>query len=171
MANQGKEYWNEILCAIKTGAAQTSCQRNNQSKREIMTKSKTVRVNLEDLHGKLSPELYSQVESQLKGSGEEVSDNQNQNQGVTEDLANLKPDVLREITVGTISGGEEVMDNQNQNQGKLDDLLKLKPDVLRRLRVALRSGEEVMDNQNQNQGSTNKEENAKPPTLSSATPK
>jgi hypothetical protein len=98
----------------------------------------------------VSPEVFSQISARLKET--EADDNQNQNQGVGEDMAALKPAVLREIVFGA-KPGEEVMDNQNQNQGKLADLLKLKPDVLRQLRVTLR-GEEVMDNQNQNQGTT-----------------
>jgi hypothetical protein len=130
-----------------------------------MTKPRILRVSLDDLQERLSPELFSQVESKLKGAGEQVSDNQNQNQGLNEEVANLKPDVLREIAIGSSMGGEEVMDNQNQNQGKLADLLKLKPDVLRRLRVSLRGGGEVMDNQNQNQGTTNKEGAEKPSSL------
>lgn len=113
----------------------------------MTTESHSDRV-LERIREIVSPEVFAQISARLKDA--EVADNQNQNQGVTEDMAQLKPAILREIIFGSRSG-EEVMDNQNQNQGKLAELLKLKPDVLRQLRVTLR-GEEVMDNQNQNQG-------------------
>ena len=103
---------------------------------------------LDSIREVVSPEVFSQISARLKDA--ELDDNQNQNQGLTEEMAQLKPAVLREIVFGG-KPGEEVMDNQNQNQGKLAELLKLKPDVLRQLRVSLR-GEEVMDNQNQNQG-------------------
>jgi hypothetical protein len=103
----------------------------------------------------LAPEVYSQVEEQLRARAVDDNQNQNQNQGGTEELAQLKPDVLKELTMGLRPGdlrpGEEQMDNQNQNQGKLAELMKLKPEMLRQLRVGLR-GEQAMDNQNQNQG-------------------
>jgi hypothetical protein len=121
---------------------------------------------LEKIRGRVSPEVYSQVEAQIgRPGGEALMDNQNQNQGAQEALAKLKPDVLREV-IFPLGGGEEVEANQNQNQGKLDELLKLKPDVLRQVRAGLRGvsrGEEVMDNQNQNQGSTQEAAALKPP--------
>lgn len=110
------------------------------------------KIILEEIQGLVSPEVFSQVSAQLAAREGEVSDNQNQNQGVTEELAKLKPDVLREITIGSTRVSDEVSDNQNQNQGKLEDLIKLKPAALRQVRVSLKGGE-VEDNQNQNQGS------------------
>ena len=110
---------------------------------------------LEQLQGLVSPKIFSQVSSQLDPGGSVASDNQNQNQnqGREEEFAKLKPDILREITIGS-SLEDELSANQNQNQGKLAELLKLKPDVLRQMRISLRGGAEVMDNQNQNQGRT-----------------
>ena len=120
---------------------------------------------LSTLSKHLSPELLSEVQSQIGSGAELIADNQNQNQGDAEQFASLKPDVLREIVLGDISGGEEVMDNQNQNQGKLADLVKLKPGVLRQMRANLVSaGQEVMDNQNQNQNKSGVDEvQGKPP--------
>jgi hypothetical protein len=106
---------------------------------------------LDTIREVVSPEVFSQISAGLKNAAIDDNQNQNQNAGVTEEMANLKPAILREIVFGS-RPGEEVMDNQNQNQGKLAELLQLKPEVLRQLRVTLR-GEEVMDNQNQNQGS------------------
>lgn len=98
-----------------------------------------------------SPEVYSQISAALTQAALDDNNNVNQNSGI-EELAQLKPSLLREITIGA-NLGDEAMDNQNQNQGKLADLLKLKPDALRQIRISLR-GEEAMDNQNQNQGSS-----------------
>ena len=121
---------------------------------------------LEKIRSRVSPEVYSQVESQLgRPGGEELMDNQNQNQGAHDALAQLKPDVLRQV-IFPLGGSDEAESNQNQNQGRLDELLKLKPDVLRQVRAGLRGisrGEEVMDNQNQNQGSTQEAAALKPP--------
>jgi ribosomal protein S6 len=114
---------------------------------------------LDTIREVVSPEVFTQISARLKDAAVDDNQNQNQNQGL-EDMAQLKPAVLREIAFGS-SPGEEVMDNQNQNQGKLAELMKLKPDVLRQLRVTLR-GEEVMDNQNQNQGSEQALERSKP---------
>ena len=98
-----------------------------------------------------APEVYAQISAALTQAALDDNVNNNQNSGI-EELAQLKPSVLREITIGS-NLGDEAMDNQNQNQGKLADLLKLKPDALRQIRISLR-GEEAMDNQNQNQGSS-----------------
>jgi hypothetical protein len=108
----------------------------------------------------VAPEIYLQISARLQETG--ADDNQNQNSGLTDELASLKPAVLREIAI-TSHTGTEAMDNQNQNQGKLAELLHLKPEVLRQLRTTLR-GEAVMDNQNQNQGTQaqNKDLGAKP---------
>jgi hypothetical protein len=109
---------------------------------------------LDMLKEKLNPELVTQMHAGLPDDFA-LADNQNQNQGGLENLANMKPEVLRNLGLGLgRRPGEEVMDNQNQNQGKLEDLMKMKPAVLQNLRsVLLNPGEEVMDNQNQNQGS------------------
>lgn len=102
------------------------------------------------LKEKLHPELVRQISTQLPDDFA-LADNQNQNQGGLEEIANIKPEVLRNIGIGR--AGEEVMDNQNQNQGKLEELMRMKPAALQTLRnVLLSPGEEVMDNQNQNQG-------------------
>ena len=114
------------------------------------TSSRTSRF-LDVVKGVVAPEVYSQISARLHEATVDDNQNVNQNSGLTEELAQLKPAVLREIVIGSHLGDEQ-MDNQNQNQGKLAELLQLKPDVLRQLRVTLR-GEEVMDNQNQNQGS------------------
>ena len=116
---------------------------------------------LQRIRDVVSPEVYTQISARLGDAAAEDNQNQNQN-GLSEDLSRLKPNVLREI-VFSAHPGTEAMDNQNQNQGKLEELLKLKPEVLRQLRVSLR-GEEVMDNQNQNQGSVADEtRESKPP--------
>lgn len=96
-----------------------------------------------------TPEVYSQLSAAVTQAALDDNNNVNQNSGI-EELAQLKPSLLREITIGS-NLGDEAMDNQNQNQGRLADLLKLKPDTLRQIRISLR-GEEAMDNQNQNQG-------------------
>jgi hypothetical protein len=117
--------------------------------------SRTEKV-LEKIRDVVSPEIYNRISARLQEAAADDNQNQNQNKGLSEDLSQLKPNVLREIVFGS-HAGTEAMDNQNQNQGKLEELLKLKPEVLRQLRVTLR-GEEVMDNQNQNQGSVQDEE-------------
>src|SRR3990167_7162082 len=118
---------------------------------DVMDKSALVNVLKEKLH----PELVRQLHTSLPDDFA-LADNHNQNQGGLEEIANMKPEVLRSIGFGRGgTPGEEVMDNQNQNQGKLEDLLRMKPAALQSLRsVLLSPGEEVMDNQNQNQGST-----------------
>jgi hypothetical protein len=111
--------------------------------------SRTERV-LARIREVATPEVYAQISAHLGQAALDDNNNVNQNSGV-EELAMLKPSLLREITIGS-NLGDEAMDNQNQNQGRLADLLKLKPDALRQIRISLR-GEEAMDNQNQNQGS------------------
>ncbi|MCL6707304.1 hypothetical protein M8R20_09860 [Pseudomonas sp. R2.Fl] len=112
-------------------------------------------VLIEKLKDKLHPELVRQLNVGLPDDFA-LADNQNQNQGGLEEIANMKPEVLRSIGFGLGQPGEEVMDNQNQNQGKLEELLRMKPAALQNLRsVLMNPGEEVMDNQNQNQGSSN----------------
>jgi hypothetical protein len=108
---------------------------------------------LDQLKETLHPELVRQIHTQLPDDFA-LADNQNQNQGGLEDIAGMKPEVLRTLGIGLGRvAGEEAMDNQNQNQGKLEELLKMKPAALQNLRsVLLSPGEEVMDNQNQNQG-------------------
>jgi hypothetical protein len=108
---------------------------------------------LETLKEKLHPQLVRQIQADLPDDFA-VADNQNQNQGGLEEIANMKPEVLRSIGFGIgAARGEEVMDNQNQNQGKLEDLMRMKPAALESLRtVLLNPGDEAMDNQNQNQG-------------------
>lgn len=128
----------------------------------MVTTSRTDRF-LDAVKEVVAPEVFTQISTRMKEATLDDNQNQNQNAGLTEDLAQLKPAVLREIVI-TSSAGDELMDNQNQNQGKLADLLRLKPDVLRQLRVALR-GEEVMDNQNQNQGSALEPDLARKPQL------
>jgi hypothetical protein len=111
-----------------------------------MAQSKQLLVRLRTA---LSPEVYSQVAEQLGARGlETVADNQNQN-GLTADMAALKPDVLRELA-RPVTRQDEVSDNQNQNGASLEELMKIKPEVLREIRLNLRSGGEVADNQNQN---------------------
>lgn len=110
---------------------------------------------IDKLKEKLHPELVRQLSVGLPDDFA-LADNQNQNQGGLEELASMKPEVLRNIGFGLGQPGEEVMDNQNQNQGKLEDLMRMKPAALQNLRsVLLNPGQEVMDNQNQNQGSSN----------------
>jgi hypothetical protein len=108
---------------------------------------------VEQLKERLHPELVRQISAQLPDDFA-LADNQNQNQGGLEDIANIKPEVLRNLGIGFGGrAGDEVMDNQNQNQGKLEELLRMKPAALQTLRsVLLNPGDEVMDNQNQNQG-------------------
>jgi len=114
-----------------------------------MDKSSVIGVLKENLH----PNLIRKIEASLPDDFA-LADNQNQNQGSLEEIAKMKPEVLRTVGIGMIGGGEEVMDNQNQNQGKMEDLLRMKPAALQNLRsVLVGGGEEVMDNQNQNQGS------------------
>lgn len=115
----------------------------------MATTSRSSRL-LDNIREIVSPEVFNQISARLDTAAVDDNQNVNQNQGLTEEMAQLKPAILREIVFGS-RPGEEVMDNQNQNQGKLAELLKLKPEVIRQLRVTLR-GEEVMDNQNQNQG-------------------
>lgn len=102
---------------------------------------------------KLHPELVRQIQTHLPDDFA-LADNQNQNQGGLEELATMKPEVLRSLGVGLgAAKGDEVMDNQNQNQSKIDDLMKMKPAVLQNIRsVLFDHGNEAMDNQNQNQG-------------------
>jgi hypothetical protein len=109
-----------------------------------------------------TPEVYAQISAHLSQAALDDNNNVNQNSGL-EELALLKPSLLREITIGS-NLGDEAMDNQNQNQGRLADLLKLKPDALRQIRISLR-GEEAMDNQNQNQGSAPEAINEAKPRL------
>jgi hypothetical protein len=114
------------------------------------------RVSLvETLRDKLHPNLVREIAAALPDDFA-LADNQNQNQGGLEEIARLKPEILRSIGilgVGMGQPGEEVMDNQNQNQGKMEDLMRMKPVELQSLRtILLGGGEEVMDNQNQNQG-------------------
>ncbi len=108
---------------------------------------------LETLKETLHPELVRQIQAGLPDDFA-VADNQNINQGGLEEIAGMKPEVLRSLGIG-LGGtlGEEAMDNQNQNQGKLEDLMRMKPAALESLRsVLLNPGNEVLDNQNQNQG-------------------
>ena len=114
----------------------------------MSTSPKTERM-LSRIQEVVSPEIYSQIAAHLTEAAD-GNQNQNQNRGL-EELAKLKPSMLREITLGS-NLGDEAMDNQNQNQGRLADMLQLKPETLRQIRISLR-GEEAMDNQNQNQGS------------------
>jgi len=72
---------------------------------------------LTTLKDSLHPELVRQLHVGLPDDFA-VADNQNQNQGGLEEMANIKPEVLRSIGFGLGGArGEEVMDNQNQNQG------------------------------------------------------
>ncbi len=106
------------------------------------------------LKANLAPNMLCEIEAALPDDFA-LADNQNQNQGSLEEISRMKPEILREVGIGSIGGGEEVMDNQNQNQGKMEDLLGMKPAALQNLKsVLMGGGEEVMDNQNQNQGSS-----------------
>ncbi|WP_170604975.1 hypothetical protein [Ruegeria arenilitoris] len=106
------------------------------------------------LKDNLAPNLLREIEASLPDDFA-LSDNQNQNQGSLEEISRMKPEILREVGIGSVGGGEEVMDNQNQNQGKMEELLAMKPAALQNLKTVLMGGgEEVMDNQNQNQGSS-----------------
>lgn len=64
----------------------------------------------------LAPTLIREIEASLPDDFT-LSDNQNQNQGNMEEIAKMKPEILREVVLGYVGSGEEVMDNQNQNQG------------------------------------------------------
>ena len=77
----------------------------------------------------MKPEVLREVGIGAVGSGEEVMDNQNQNQGRMEDLLAIEPAALQNLKSVLMGSGEEVMDNQNQNQGSSDMLAKssLKP--------------------------------------------
>jgi hypothetical protein len=123
-----------------------------------MDKSRIIGTLKESLH----PNLVREIEAALPDDFA-LADNQNQNQGNLEEIARMKPEVLRTVGIGAIDRGEGAMDNQNQNQGKMEDLLNLKPAALQNLRsILIGGGEEVMDNQNQNQGSLAGEGLAKP---------
>jgi hypothetical protein len=109
---------------------------------------------LKQLKDHVQPELVRQLEGALPGEFA-LADNQNQNQGGLEEMATMKPEILRNLGMGFTRAEGVADDNQNQNQGKLEDLLNMKPAALENVRrVLLAPGEEVMDNQNQNQGTT-----------------